>query len=161
MAGALVRRGAAALTDDALVIDLVRSAPIAVPTYPGLRLWPASGAVIGHWPRVHRRRVAHYSDKQRWSGPAVRFARQPSPLAALYVVTRGKRASMRPLDGRPAIMALVRYSMMLDPTTVASMKNGFSLAAAIASRVTLARLVVPHGARAVDEICREILTTFS
>ena len=156
IAAALVRRGAAALTDDALVIDVVRSRAIAVPTYPGFRLWPASRAVIGHWPEVRRARVAHYTRKQRWSGPAVRFADRPLELAALYMVAGGTRSRITPVTGRRAIMALVRYSMILDATSVAAMRNGFNLAAAIVGTVRVERLVVPHGARAVEAVCRKI-----
>jgi hypothetical protein len=100
--------------------------------------------------------VAHYSHKQRWSGPAVRFADRPVPLAALFLVTRGARASFRPLTGREAIMALIRYSMVLDAHDVAAARKGFDLAAAVVSRVKVERLVLPHGAKAIDALCREI-----
>jgi hypothetical protein len=145
IAAAMVRRGASALTDDALVIDVVRSRAIAVPTYPGFRLWPASRAVIGNWPEVRRARVSHYSRKQRWSGPAVRFAERPLKLGALYLVRRGKHPRFTPLTGRDSIMALIRFSMLLDATNASAMKNGFHLAAAIVESVKVERLVMPNG----------------
>ena len=156
IAAALVRQGASTLTDDALVIDLVRSNAIAVPTYPGLRLWPGSRAVIGGWPAIRRARVAHYTRKQRWSGPAVPFAARPVRLAALYLVARGKRPCIRALSGRESIMALIRHSMMLDATNASAVKNGFDLAAAVVARVEVGRLVVPRGAGAVAAVCRAI-----
>lgn len=153
IAAALVRQGASTLTDDALVVDLVRAKAIAVPTYPGLRLWPGSRALVGTWPAIRRARVAHYTRKQRWAGPGVPFAQRPVRLEALYLVSRGKRLRLGALSGRESIMALIRYSMMLDVTNASAVKNGFDLAAAIVARVETSRLVVPRGVRALDAVC--------
>lgn len=156
IAGALVRHGASTVTDDALVIHLAGSNAIAVPTYPGLRLWPDSRAIIGTWPAIRRVRVAHYTRKQRWSGPSVPFASRPVKLAALYLLTRGKTVCVRALSGRQSIMALIRYSMMLDATNASAVKNGFDLVAAIVSRVEVSRLTVPRGKRGIAAICEAI-----
>lgn len=158
LAAALVRSGASVLTDDALVIGCGANGPIAVPSYPGLRLWPATARLVGVW-RVRRAPVAHYTRKQRWFGAAVPFCRRPLPLGALYVVTRGTtRGAVRPMSARQSIMALVRYSMMLDANDRSTVRSGFELASQVAEHVPVRRLVIPSGARALADACLAVKT---
>ena len=156
LAAALVRSGASLLTDDALVIDCGASAPRAVPSYPGLRLWPDSARLVGAW-RVRRTQVAHYSRKQRWSGAAVPFSDRPLPLDALYVVARGRsRGGIHRMSARQSIMALVRYSMMLDANDRTTVRSGFELASRVVEQIPVRRLVIPAGARALRDTCRAV-----
>ena len=153
LAAALVRGGASLLTDDALVIDCGAEIPRAVPLYPGLRLWPDSRRLVGAW-RVRRTQVAHYSRKERWAGAAVPFSNRPLPLDALYVVVRrGKRGGIHPMSARQSMMALVRYSMMLDATSRAAVGHGFELASRLVAQIPVRRLVLPAGPRALRDAC--------
>lgn len=153
LAAALVRRGAALVTDDALMIEVRGGRLVATPTYPGLRLWPAARKM---WtpPGARRCRVAHYTRKERWAGAAVPFCPCAVPLAALYLIAPGTRASARRIGPRQAVMALVRHSMILDVTDRAALRASVDLAAEVASSVHVARLVVPRGRRGVGAACR-------
>jgi len=154
LAAALVRGGASLVTDDALVIDCGTSVPRAVPSYPGLRLWPDSARLVGVW-RVRRTQVAHYTRKQRWSGAAVPYSDRPLPLDALYVVARGRsRGGIHLMSARQSIMALVRYSMMLDANDRSTVRFGFELASRLVEQIPVRRLVIPAGARALRDTCR-------
>jgi hypothetical protein len=153
LAAALARRGAPTLTDDALVIDVRKRQVMATPAYPGLRLWPESRALLGAWGTVRRARVAHYNTKERWFGARLPFDARVRPLDALYVLARGRRVGVRPLSPQQAMMALVRFSMLLDATDRAAVRRGFELASAVVERVPVLRITVPRGARALAEAC--------
>jgi hypothetical protein len=153
IAAALVRRGATTLTDDALVIDARRSRPLAVPAYPGLRLWPDSRAIVGASAGIRRTRVAHYTHKQRWTGGGMPFCAKPVRLDSLYLIVRGRAPRIRAMSGRHAVMALVRYSMLLDATDRAAVRHGFEAASDVAARVAVRQLVVPRGPAALAAVC--------
>jgi hypothetical protein len=153
IAAALARGGAATLTDDALVIDVRRGRAIATPAYPGLRLWPDSRALFGAWSAVRRARVSHYNAKERWFGGRVPFERRPRPLDALYLLARGRRVGVRPLSPQEAMMALIRFSMLLDATDRAAVRRGFERASAVVERVAVFRLTAPSGARPLRKTC--------
>ena len=153
LAAALARLGASTLTDDALVIDVKGRRAVATPTYPGLRLWPESRALLGAWRAIQRARVAHYNTKERWFGASVPFASRQAPLAALYVLARGRRVDLRPLSPQDAVMALVRFSMLLDVTDRAAVRRGFELAARLVEHVPVSRLAFPRGPRALQAAC--------
>jgi hypothetical protein len=153
LAAALVARGATLVTDDALVMALRGGRVVAVPTYPGLRLWPGSLDVLPAAGRMRRTTVAHYTRKERWTGHAVPFAHEASPLTAVYVVAGGRRASMRRLDPRQTVMALVRHTMMLDVSDRRTLSSGMSLAAAVAAAVPIVRLAAPRGRRGLEAVC--------
>ena len=153
IAAALARLGGRTLTDDALVIDLRGRRALITPTYPGLRLWPESRALLGAWRATRRSRVAHYNRKERWSGSSVRFRRVQTRLDALYLLARGRRVDVRPVSPQQAMMALVRFSMMLDATDRAAVRRGFELASRLVEYVPVMRLAMPRGVRALEAAC--------
>jgi hypothetical protein len=154
LAAALTRRGASTLSDDALVLDVRGAGAVAIPTYPGLRLWPESRTLFGAWSGVRRVRVQHSTRKERWFGARVPFGRQPVPLAALYLLARGRRVEVRPVSPAEAMMALVRLSMIFDPTDRVAVGRGFELAARLVEHVPIRRLILPRRPNALDAACR-------
>ena len=62
LAAAMARRGARVVTDDALLIEVGPEGPRAIPSYPGLRLWPEARVLLGSWGGPTQR-VAHYTRK--------------------------------------------------------------------------------------------------
>ena len=57
---------------------------VAIPSYPGVRLWPETSDGIFSVP-PESAEIAHYTDKRRVSDPAlVPFAEGPSALRCLY-----------------------------------------------------------------------------
>ncbi len=89
---------------------------LAVPAYPGLRLWPDSWPTVGPGTVQPTAPAAHYSSKRRVTPleprpPAARF-----PLRALFVLERAQTPppSVERLSGARAVMALVRSSFRLD-----------------------------------------------
>lgn len=141
VAGALVRNGASLVADDALVVERRRGGLVVVPSYPGLRLWPASARLIGAR-GARMKRVSHYSHKMRWSGSGVPFHEDPLPLGALYLVSQGKKSRAAAISARRSLLAIVQYSMMLDATDRATVRHGFDTASHIVDEVRVRRLVV-------------------
>ncbi|MBZ5650000.1 MAG: hypothetical protein LAO18_05905 [Acidobacteriia bacterium] len=91
----------------------------AIPSYPGVRLWPeASDGIFSVPPESAE--IAHYTDKRRVSDPAlVPFAEGPSALRCLYFLNDQGDAflpepSILPLRPREAFMKLVSCAFSLD-----------------------------------------------
>jgi hypothetical protein len=156
LAAALTRFGAATVADDALVLRVADRQTEAIPTYPGLRLWPGAQALVGRWPSLRRTPVSHQHNKQRWFGAGVAFAETPTPLAALYLLAPGRTPRIEPVAPREALMELVRFSMMFDPTDRAAIARGFELASRVVEAGAVRRLIVPVGRRALADACAAV-----
>jgi hypothetical protein len=130
---------------------------MAIPTYPGLRLWPESRALFKAWTAIRRTRVNHNNRKERWFGASVPFSRAAAPLDALYLLARGRRVAVCSVPPVEAMMALVRLSMMLDPTDRVAVGRGFELAARLVEHVPIRRLVVPRRPSALADVCRMLI----
>ncbi len=106
------------LADDALLIERRGTDLVAVPSYPGVRLWPAtvsrlSGRMAG------ARQVAHYTDKKRIAADALGMRQQNrrQPLRRVYVLRRAaadRRPRVTPLSSRDAVMTLIQHSYCLE-----------------------------------------------
>ncbi len=92
---------------------------VAIPSYPGVRLWPESSDGIFSVP-PESAEIAHYTDKRRVSDPAlVPFALGPSALRCLYFLndegeTFLPEPAILPLKPREAFMRLVSCAFSLD-----------------------------------------------
>jgi hypothetical protein len=84
VAASLVASGWPLLSDDALVVERQGDRPVAVPTYPGLRLWPDAAS----WLATDPDRPPAGADKLRFDaasfGRAPGFSAAPVPLGRLY-----------------------------------------------------------------------------
>jgi hypothetical protein len=159
-AAALVRQGATTIADDALVLrpgGAASATMSAIPTYPGLRLWPDARGVVGRWRGVRTQPVTDDHCKQRWFGRAVPFTDRILPLSAVYLLERGPTLELSGVQPQHAMIAFVRASMVLDPTDRAAMQRGFELSSALAERAPVLRLIVPPRPAAVAAACAAIL----
>ena len=160
LAAAMTRCGASLVTDDALVVEGGSGELRAVPSYPGLRLWPGTGRLIDRSMGILPR-VADYSTKERWAVPELRFRGRTAPVAALFVVGSSSRTRpfvSRPLTGRRAVVALMRYTMLLDASDAASVRDAFEMAARIAREIPVSVLSVARGRRALAAACDFLVT---
>ncbi len=112
------------LSDDYLVLRKITLGEraddwVAIPSYPGVRLWPESSDGIFSVP-PESAEIAHYTDKRRVSDPAlVPFAVGPSALRCLYFLNDEREAflpepAILPLKPRKAFMKLVSCAFSLD-----------------------------------------------
>jgi hypothetical protein len=130
---------------------------VALPGYPGVRLFPDSvRALLGG---SHRRfgRVAHYSPKRRVSAAALPFSESASPLRSLYVLGPPLRAA-RPAvvivsrTPRQAMMDVLRYVLYLDVRDRTRARQAFDLAGAVVDRATVRSIRCSWNLSRLDEI---------
>jgi len=118
LAAAFALSGSPLISDDALVVDARGARPIAMPTYPSVRLWRDSvDAIFG--PDTSGAVVAHYTDKVRLGPielPAAAFSVEPRPITRVFVLATkpSRRVAIRPMRPREAFLALSRQVFRLD-----------------------------------------------
>ena len=165
LAAALGLRGCPILTDDCLVVDHSESSnmkprSVAVPGYPGLRLWRDSARGLG-LARDAVRNVAHYTAKRRLMTAAVKFRISPSPICALFVLGRRRRptesARTRALESRDRFMSLAPYTYLMDVEDGRQLSQMFRSLATLAAHVPIVRLSVPDNRRRMLETAVEVL----
>ena len=86
LAASLVAAGWRLLADDALVIEASEGRPTAVPTYPGLRLWPDSAAWLASGSQPADPEAAKLRFDAASLGGSHVFSMTPASLARVYVV---------------------------------------------------------------------------
>lgn len=165
LAAALGLRGCQVLTDDCLVVehsDTSKKKPrsMAVPGYPGLRLWRDSARGLG-LERDAAANVAHYTAKRRLVTASVKFRTSPSPIGALFVLGRRRRptasARTRALGSRDRFMSLAPYAYVMDVEDRRQLTHMFRSLAMLAAHVPIVRLSLPDSRRRVLETAVEVL----
>jgi hypothetical protein len=159
LAASLVAAGCHLVSDDCLLLENAGRSWRAVPSYPGLRLWPDVLATV--LPRDGTvADVAHYTSKKRYADRALPFARTPAPLRALYILHPSKasgKAALTEVTGAAALMDLVPYTYLLDHEDRTQLGRSFAQLAALTRRVRVLRLDVPRTIRRLGEVT-ELLT---
>ena len=161
LAAALGLRGCPVVTDDCLVVRS-GSGELAIPGYPGLRLWrdAARGLGLG---RDAGATVAHYTAKRRLGSSAVRFRAQPSPLKVIFVVGPRRRPGAptraRALAARDRLMALAPYTQVMDVEDRRQLLQMFRSLSTLVSDVPVVRLNVREGRGQVLEAADEVLAS--
>ncbi|WP_447972602.1 hypothetical protein [Nitrospira sp. Kam-Ns4a] len=166
LAASFLTAGYPVLSDDCLVLDESQGRFLALPAYPGLRLWDDSlEAVCGG--REDSSSVAHYSSKRRLvlGVPSSAFPAEPQPLAGLYVLVRPDKASghttaaprIERLRGREAFMDLLSSSYRLAVSDRAALAWEFDFLDRLAAAVPVSRLHLPDCFSALPEAREAVL----
>jgi hypothetical protein len=159
IAAALTMRGCAVVTDDCLVVDAGRGC-LAVPGYPGVRLWRDAVRGLGV-DDDGGTRVAHYTVKRRLLGRAARYRSGPSPIAAVFVLgrrrRRGLRTTSRELGSRDRLMALASCVYIMDVEDRRQLARMFRGLTSLVAGVPVARLHLRDGRRQARDAAGEVL----
>ena len=142
LAAALQREGWSVASDDGLVVRERGSEVLAVPAYPGLRLWPDAAERTGVMPFAVSE-VAEYTAKLRVS-LAAPTKLEPASLAGVYVIQQGDAVKIEPLTARDAAMTLIEHAYRADLTDRAALTAQLGACARLATRVRVCRLVMPR-----------------
>lgn len=148
LAAAFLQAGYPLITDDLLTIRWRGRRPVALPAYPEIRLWPATGrrlirdfdALPTVMPATKKRRL----DPRRYRGG---LARRPVPVRVLYELRPSSgagRPRSQPLGPREAFMALTRHrynTTMLNESILTRQFHALSL---LAVRAPIRKLWVPR-----------------
>ena len=133
------------LSDDYLVLRKRADDWLAIPSYPGVRLWPeTSDGIFSVAPQSTE--IAHYTDKRRVSDPAlVPFAEGASALRCLYFLNDESDAflpepAVFPLRPREAFMKLVSCAFTLDVRDKVRLERQFVAIGQITTQLLCFRL---------------------
>jgi hypothetical protein len=145
LAACFGQKGFGLISDDYLLLRKTEVGPatpvwVAIPSYPGVRLWPETSDGIFIVP-PESAEIAHYTDKRRVSDPAlVPFAEGPSALRCLYFLNDEGDASrpqpaILPLRPREAFMKLVSCTFNLDIRDKTQLERQFEAIGEITSQL--------------------------
>jgi hypothetical protein len=142
IAAALGARGGRVVADDAVALRHEGQALLAIGAYSGLRLWGPTG----------KRRI----DLETSPGPS---ADAPVRVAGIYVLDPSPADSIRidPLAPREAVMALVANSYVLDCGDRDRLEHQLDRVISCNRASSVRRLVFPHDAARLEELCRLLL----
>jgi hypothetical protein len=131
LAASFAQNGCALLSDDCLVLRREKGRWIALPSYPGVRLWPSAANELLQ-DRLSQKdtltvEVAHYTSKRRVSESEVLpFAKSPGPVRRLFVLADDTPTSaLQRLPAARAFMALIESAYNLDITDTAFLRRQF------------------------------------
>lgn len=167
LASSFTEDGMAVLTDDCLLLEEKEGCLTAIPSYPGVRLWPSIAyAMLGK--RRPLAEVAHYSEKKRVNRSAgIRFSNQPAKLRRMYFLAPREESGpianvgITPLSSRDLVVELVKYTYLMDVTDRLRLRREFERLSRIATQPLFYRLSFPRDFSRLPEVRRAILTNVS
>jgi hypothetical protein len=152
LAASFLAAGYPVLTDDCVVLESRGRDIMAIPSYPGLRLWDdAITALFGS--TGYYAPVAHYTPKQRFTAAlsAIPFCSSGVPLAGIYVLGTSdaehaplaSTPEMHPLSVREALMTLLSLAFKLDIQDHRMLTREFDFLHRLVTHIPVRRLIVP------------------
>jgi len=163
LASSFSEKGAPVLTDDCLLLKEENGRLLAIPSYPGLRLWPETvDALFGQeTPLVE---VAHYTEKKRVdANVGLSFCAESAALRRIYFLAappdNGERkfVSIVPLSVRDAFMELVKFTYLIDITDRQRLRQEFERLSRVAVLPLFYRLGFPRDFSLLPDVHRAIL----
>ncbi len=156
LAASLLQAGHALLTDDVLPLEPVQGGFRAIPSYPQMRLWPASAERFvesaGDLPQVHPQIAKRRLPPAALVNAGYAFHTEPCPLTRLYLPERrppddpDPRIRIEPIRPRDAVIELVRHSFLPRLCEAAGwQERRLDLFTRLASEVPARRLSYPEG----------------
>jgi hypothetical protein len=154
LAAALLRAGCELIADDCVVIEQDGNEVRAVPSYPGLRLWPDSVDGLG---LASAGAVNDYSEKHRVLPSEQNCETNSRPLHALYVLGPDQpELSITPLRESESFLEVVKSSFVLDTEDPGELRRHFESAAALVKAVPCYRLSYPRSFERLPSIARAL-----
>jgi hypothetical protein len=157
-------RGFSVLTDDCLLVEKQMEGIIAIPSYPGLRLWPETiMALFDREPELQP--LAHYTDKKRLLLDQDQSA-DPLLLRVIYVLSEPEKArraggvEITPLGAGQALLETVKHTFQLDVTDRKGLEQAFRQYEWLAKAVPFFRLNYPHEHGLLSSVHTAILKHF-
>jgi len=159
LAAAFAGSGCPFLTDDCLVLRLSEDGVEAVPSYPGLRVWPdVLPALTGSADRLPR--VSHYSVKRRLAPGNVSVGYTPDPLPVRRIYFLGDPAAairVAAIPPQPALIELVKFNYLYDPHDRAALEWQFRSLSVLARLPLFYRLEYPRDLARLPQLRQAIL----
>jgi len=164
LAAGLCARGFPLLTDDCFLLREKDGGFLAIPSYPGLRLWEDSLAGL-EWEGAEVEAVSHYSEKKRLvaGNGRVAAAGENVPLSRLYLLAppdehaETDSLTIAPVRPQDALIELVRRAYCLDITDRNRIRSQFEMLGRIAAGAAIYQMNFPHDYARLQEVCDAIL----
>ncbi len=167
LAASFLLAGYPVISDDCLVLKEQEGRIVAVPGYPGLRLWDDVAQSLSLDPD-HLSPVAHYTAKHRLliPGQSQAFPTEPLPLARLYVLSRIENSEARneaaaiglqPFPPRRAFMELLSSLFRLDIRDKTMLTRQFCFIERLVGQVPVKQLSTPQTLSALPRVRETIL----
>jgi len=162
-AAAFASRGFTILADDVVTLDDREDQFLVRPSYPCIRLWPASVKAL-YGSESHLPRLTPNWDK-RYLDLSDQFQQKPLPLSAIYVL--GERSDQpaapffAPLDRPAALLSLIANTYTNYLMDKRMQARQFDLLGRVLANVPV-RKVTPHGdAQRIQELCDCLVDDFA
>jgi hypothetical protein len=126
LAASFAQMGCAIVSDDCLVLRAKHGTWIALPSYPGVRMWPSTAEeLVGK--NTFTADVAHYTVKRRVSDTdLLPFANSPAPIKRLFFLAdETSTVSIQRLAPARAFVSLVEFAYNLDIQDAAFLRRQF------------------------------------
>jgi len=146
LCAAFARMGSTPLADDCLVIGERRGRLVAVPGYPGLRLWPDAARALKNG--RGRRRTGDSTGKRRHQVTPAQRLPESVALRAVYVLTApgaARRTRIRRLGPHEIVGRLLAHTHRLDVSDRDRLVRELEALSRLARRVPVFELTCPRG----------------
>lgn len=158
LAASFAREGFALVSDDCLVLRAGSEGWTAVPSYPGLRLWPSTveEVLLEDAPTAD---VAHYTLKRRLGDTdRLQYASEPAPLQRLFFLADDAgEVTLETLSPGRAIMAMVACAYNLDSKGAVFLRRQFDTVVRLAEEVPAYAVHYPREFAALPAVREAIL----
>jgi hypothetical protein len=158
LAASFSEQGFPFLTDDCLVLKQRGDCVLAIPSYPGLRLWSETlQALFQGLPALPQ--VAHYSEKKRLvAGDRFPFHAEPVAIKRIYLLSEAASGiSIDPVPPRNALPELMEYTYVMDIDNREDLKDKFERLSGLATLPLCYRLAFRRDFSLLPDVRRAIL----
>ena len=159
LAASLAQKGCALVSDDCLVLRAEHGSWTALPSYPGVRLWPSTAEELLREDTLTTE-VAHYSIKRRVSDTdLLPFAKSPAPMLKLFFLADERCAiSIQRLSAGRAFMSLIESAYNLDIRDAAFLERQFEAVGQLTEDLPAYEIHFPRQFAALTSVSETILT---
>jgi hypothetical protein len=165
LAASFLCAGYSAVSDDCLVVEESGPQVLAIPAYPGLRLWDDTlSALFAN--SNSSLAVAHYTTKRRplLAESGRNFSGQARPLVRIYVLIRPEEVKeksteplIEPLSAQAGFRELLSATFRLDITDRQMLERQFYFLERLVTRVPLRRVRIPNVFSSLPRVREAIL----
>ena len=158
LAASFAQQECALVSDDCLVLRAVHGCWIALPSYPGVRLWPSTAEALVR-ENTHTGDVAHYSMKQRISdAELLPFANKSAPIRRLFFLADdASHVSIQRLSSGQAFVSLVGFTYNLDIEDPAFLRRQFEAVGQLTTDVPAYAIHYPRQFASLPAVWETIL----
>ena len=158
LAASFAKKGCALVSDDCLVLRAEHGNWTAFPSYPGVRLWPATAEELV-LQGTRTAEVAHYSIKCRVSESALLpFVKSPAPIKRLFFLTEETSSiSIQRLSPGRAFVSLVGFTYNLDIEDPGFLRRQFEAVAQLTADVPAYAIRYPRQFASLPAVWETIL----